>query len=68
MPNGFAALFDGLAGAPDVGDRGVGVHLLLGDDFRPMFRNLLRNLEERRVQVVLAAMRNGRSEPLAGRS
>jgi SAM-dependent methyltransferase len=37
----------------------VGVHLLLGDDFQPMFRNLVRNLEERRVQVVLAAMRKG---------
>jgi hypothetical protein len=37
----------------------VNLHLLLGDDFGPMFRNLLRNLEEARVQVVMAAMRKG---------
>jgi SAM-dependent methyltransferase len=41
-------------------ERSVGVHLLLGDDFEPMFRNLVRNLEEGRVQVVLAALRKDR--------
>jgi len=40
--------------------RRVGVHLLLGEDYEPMFRNLVRNLEEGRVQVVLAALRKER--------
>ena len=40
---------------------GVGIHLLLGDDVESMLRNLLRNLEDQRVQVVLAALRRDRS-------
>jgi ubiquinone/menaquinone biosynthesis C-methylase UbiE len=30
----------------------VGLHLLLGDDFRPMFTNQARNLEESRIAVI----------------
>ncbi|MGH2369221.1 MAG: class I SAM-dependent methyltransferase [Chloroflexota bacterium] len=32
----------------------LGPHILLGDDFGPTFRNLVRNLEEDRVAVVMA--------------
>lgn len=39
---------DAIAGPPPP----LGLHLLLGGDFQPMFRNLLRNLEEDRVAVI----------------
>ena len=32
----------------------LGLHLLLGQDTAPMFRNLIRNLEEGRIAVVMA--------------
>jgi SAM-dependent methyltransferase len=32
----------------------IGLHLLLGDDFRPMVQNVARNLEEGRVAVIQA--------------
>lgn len=32
----------------------LGLHLLLGSDFGPMFRNQVRNLEENRIAVVQA--------------
>ncbi len=35
----------------------VGLHLLMGDDARTRFANVLRNLEENRIRVVQAVMR-----------
>ena len=31
----------------------LGLHLLLGEDFAPMFRNQVRNLQEGRISVIM---------------
>ena len=42
------------------GWRPAGLHLVMGDDTEDKFSNLLRNLEEDRLQVVQAVMKRGR--------
>jgi hypothetical protein len=39
----------------------LGIHPLLGDRFQPAFRNQVRNLEEKRIEIVQAVYR--RREP-----
>jgi hypothetical protein len=34
----------------------LGTHLILGDDWRPMFRNSARNLQERRTELFNAVL------------
>jgi hypothetical protein len=35
----------------------LGLHLLLGDNFKPAFQNVLRNLEEQRIALIMAVYR-----------